>query len=629
MGNRTQANSPMRRQIGWGLLAAAGVGLAATWLTVARGLPFGADSKYHLYRLVESHYLNQHGLIFSRWSPYLGFGYGFPMFNFHPRLLFYLAELFLLAGLGPIQALQVSLGVVIIAGALGTYFWVEDLFGPGPGLVAATAFLFSPYVMYTLLVRAGFPEILALAWMPWGLWALFRYVTRRSLVYGLAAAAILAAILLSHLFSAYLFIATSLLYVTGLGLTSFSPQHKPDRLRLLSLLGLSWPLGLGLGLAAFFWLPAMGEANLIQIKRLLTLGDPGAGQGLVPLWQVFVGPVLPKASTPGTAASPRLSWFAIGLGLVGAVSGWVALRSRALKLTLLVGSVVILLAVFMLTPASRWLWSTLPLLHLIHFPIRFLGVASLWLALLAGAGAGSLLALLPAGETLDRRRMPGIWRGLTAVVLVAGLSLALALYAVDWPAVTYHPPNVTNDLAVAMRFERESGAMGFMARSEYLPKTVAKHPPAESGPGVGQGRLVVESLPVGARLVTAQYDLLDYSITIDSPQPFQAIVNTFYFPGWWAEINGQRVPIIPTEPYGLISLNVPAGQQHIEVGFGSTPIRDGATGLSLVSALCLAALLAKAATASLLNRGRLPWIAGARRPLPLLCAGWISKGGER
>lgn len=215
------------------------------------------------------------------------------------------------------------------------------------------------------------------------------------------------------------------------------------------------------------------------------------------------------------------------------------------------------------------------------------------------------------------------------VLLVAGLSLALALYAVDWPAVTYHAPNVTNDLAVAMRFERESGAMGFMARSEYLPKTVLECPPAQSGPGIDQDRLAPESLPEGARLMAAQYDLLDYSITVDSPQPFQAIVNTFYFPGWWAEINGQRVPIIPTEPYGLISLNVPAGQQHIKVGFGSTPIRDGATGLSLVSAICLAALLVKVTIPSVVNSWRLSWIARTKRPSPLIFAGWISKGGEK
>jgi hypothetical protein len=75
---------------------------------------------------------------------------------------------------------------------------VRDLFGPGPGVVAATAYVFSPYVMYTLINRASFSEMVALAWMPWGVLALRRYALERRLACAIGNALIVATLLLSH-----------------------------------------------------------------------------------------------------------------------------------------------------------------------------------------------------------------------------------------------------------------------------------------------------------------------------------------------------------------------------------------------------------------------------------------------
>ncbi len=104
-------------------------------------------------------------------------------------------------------------------------------------------------------------------------------------------------------------------------------------------------------------------------------------------------------------------------------------------------------------------------------------------------------------------------------------------------------------------------------------------------------RLDVGSLPAGVQVLQAEYAWLRYRLTLDSPQPFQAVFRTYTFPGWAATVGGYPVPITPTTPYGLISLPVPAGRQQVEVAFGSTPARTLAAGLSLASALGLAALL--------------------------------------
>jgi len=560
----------------WGLLATTGMGLLAIGLTVARGLPYGHDSALHLYRLVERDCVIRQGFLFSRWSPFLSYGYGSPLFNYYPSLLYYLAEPFMLAGLGPLAALRATMGLALVGGALGVYLWVRGLFGVGAGVVAAAASTFSPYVMYTLVNRASFPEILAMAWMGWGLWAMRRHAAGHGLTYGAAAAVVVAAALFSHLFSAYLFVVTLLLYALALNLTMAEAGH-----RMTGMLHLGWPIILGLGLAAFFWLPAMWEKNLVQVEQMLRIADPATGQGLGSPLTVFAGPTLPDATIPVAVVPPRLSPLAASLALIGVLSSVSALRSRMLRTHVLIGVVVVAAAVFMHIPISCWLWQALPMLRLAQFPFRLLSAASLWLALLAGAGGGALLAALPA-----------TWPRLVGSGLAIGLSLVLTLYALGWPAIAIHSPDLPAGLADALQFERQTETMGLQTGDEYRIQTVRERPLPESGPGLDEPRLDAASLPEGARVMDARYDWLEYTVTVESPQPFQAVFRTFHFAGWKATVNGQPTPIRPVGPYGLIGLDVPAGRQRIEVRFGSTPVRDVAAGLTLASATGLLGLLA-------------------------------------
>lgn len=572
------------KRIDYGLIAAASVGLLAAWLTLRHGLPYGHDSAAHLYHLVERDHLIRQGLLFSRWSPYLSYGYGSPLYSYHASLVHYLAEPFVLIGFGPMLALRLLLGIALVSAAAGTYCWARDLMGSGPAVVAAAAFTFSPYFMFTLINRASFSEVGALALIPWSLWAFRRHALRRGRAYGVVGALTIAATLLSHLFSAYLSVTVLLLYAIALALTLKNTRPKPALVR-----HLLWPILLGLGLSAVFWLPAMAERHLIQVERVLLIADPAAGQELGPIWKLFTGPVLPDASMTAAVLPPVLSPVAAVLALLGLISLRSLRRDPELRVHLALGGLVVGASAFMHSPASRWLWQHLPLLRLGLFPFRFLTVGSLWLALLAGAGAAALLALVPAGDAGDQQKA-GTQSWAIQTGLVAGLSLSLLLYTLGWPTIAVHSPDLPTGLEDALRFERQSGAIGLQAAGEYQPKTVRQHPPPESGPWPGEPRLDPESLPEDAQVIDAHYGPLRYTLTIDSQLPFQAIFRTFYFPGWQATVQGRPAALTPTDPYGLISLPVPAGRQEIELRFSSTAVRTGAALLSLLSALLTVAL---------------------------------------
>jgi hypothetical protein len=58
-------------------------------------------------------------------------------------------------------------------------------------------------------------------------------------------------------------------------------------------------------------------------------------------------------------------------------------------------------------------------------------------------------------------------------------------------------------------------------------------------------------------------------------------------------VDGQPVPITPSDPHGLIEFPVPAGTHEVRVEFGSTPPRDVGTIISVVALIVLAWLIVR------------------------------------
>jgi hypothetical protein len=178
------------------------------------------------------------------------------------------------------------------------------------------------------------------------------------------------------------------------------------------------------------------------------------------------------------------------------------------------------------------------------------------------------------------------------VLVVETLIIAFSL---PWLYPRYCPTVKEPSIARLATLERSLGVIGATSAGEYLPIWV-KEVPSESSmeamyrSGDPIERLAPSSLPEGTVVKSAEYGLTSADVLIDSPQPFQAVFNTFYFPGWRVYVDGRRVPIVPTEPHGLISFEVPAGKSNLQVRFQDTPLRLAAKALSALSALVVLTL---------------------------------------
>jgi hypothetical protein len=568
--------SPARGLRAWApWLGAGSIGLAAAQPLFAGLLPRGADILLHYYRIAALSEMLGQGFLYSRWSPFLAGGYGYPILLYYAPLAHYLGAGFhaLGAGIGP--ATLLVFGLTLLLAATGTFAWARERLGDAGGLGAAAAYAFAPYVLLDVMARSALAEVLALAIVPWVFWALTRLQREGRPIHGLLAALSYAGLALSHNITALVFSPLLALWALLGALQAGRERWLRDTLRAAAV------LALGLGLSAFFWLPAFVERDLSQLDRALSAAYDFRA-AFLPLSGLIALPVRFDFRLVNDTAPLGLSALSALLGVIGLAglarrarrdqeqrASW-ALWAAFLGAGTLIGALMTL-------DISTPLWEAIPLLRFVLYPSRFLGMASLFLALLAGAGV-SVLANLGAGMLKRARRSPGLGEAVVTALLVA----ATMVYGFGWQYArrfATDPPAGRADIAAA---ERRLGIVGTTSIGEYLPRSVDALPAADAPTLTARALTPMSPEPAGGWRATRS-TLFSYEASYDSGNPFAAIFPQFDFPGWIAEIDDRPLVITPTRPEGLIQVALPAGVHRLRVAFGSTPIRDLADGITLAS----------------------------------------------
>jgi hypothetical protein len=554
------------------------------------GLPVTSDGLLQPYRLVELDAALQAQYWYPRWAPNFWLGNGYPFFNFYAPASFYLAEVFHLLGASFETAMRllVILSTLVAAGA--AYALGRDLYGSLGGLVVSAVYVHTPHMLTEIYRRGDYPQLLALGLLPLVLWSNWRWAQAGERRWLLISALSLAALLLSHSVTAMLFApvyALWLLLLLWLGRGAlWSSLWRIVTANLL-----------GMGLSLFFWLPAIAERPLVQTHRLLT--------GHFDFRSHFLSVAELLAASPWP--DPRILNEPVGFGLgqapvALAAAGllallWAIWRKRG-GIALVAGAwalATVLVSILMTLPLSAPLYNSSDFLALTQFPWRWLGIAGLGLAVLAGAAV-----------TLIPPRWP-VWAQGGIVAALLGIIL-VAIWPETYPVTPFDRyTNLT--VADITRFELERGPMGTSSASEFLPRWV-KTAPGRS-PMVDEllaGRMVTKPdlgpLPPGVRVSVLNHTPTQDEAMVDAPQGFGMLFRTLYFPGWRAWIDGEPVEIIPYETYGYISFPVPAGQHRVLVRFEDTPVRWLSQWASLAALLALAGLLAVAGRlAGLFNFG--------------------------
>lgn len=602
------------------------------------------DARHDVYFIFEYTRSLADGDWLARWSPDFSWGYGYPFFLIYGPLTSFLgAVLVHFFDFGYTQAVEALFAGAIVASGLGMYGYVRSWLGRNAGLVAAVAYVFIPYRLVEVYVRASLAEYVALMWLPLILWSVRAAFQATRLERGtpsrrwpwlplVATALTYGGLMITSNLVALVFTPLLALYSLVLLLNRVNEEQPLRELSKESFFPLianairasalpAVGLVLGLLLSAFFWIPALVEGQLVNQEQWYggyynpelhfvyphQLFEPGWGFGI---------------SQPGPDDVPRgaLS-FQLGAAPVAlAAMALLGLRRLSADRRREVGLLWLwlLLAVFLMLPLSRWAWQHVGFVSFAQFPWRWLMMAALPLAVLAGGSA-----LLSGRESEVKEEAQPL--NLTTVLLALLLLLSSYPY-LRAEVILPTPQQGPVSLAALMRFQQSSdemtGAPKWVdlsqrpmwsdmaelyvqadnpplrpdATKEEIKEAIARQIAAVTSKVDYRQVPQTETLAVWSLALGAAYEKL-WVVAADDQQ--RLVFNIAWFPGWRAyRLAGEDGPIVeelPVEreegPLARVVVRPRAGTHVVLLRFEDTPIRVTAKRVTLVGVALLAAVL--------------------------------------
>jgi hypothetical protein len=529
--------------------------LLATGVFFVRGNSCGHDFDFHLLSWMEVARAWHAGLLYPHWVQDANYGAG------EPRLIFYPPASWLLGGLlGAVtswHAAPVLFVLLALLAAGSSMYLLAREWAPAPAAtLAACLYVANPYAMFVAYERTAFGELLASAWLP--LMVLFALRRRSSIaLLGLS----VAALWLTN--SPAAVVGSYLLALLAVGM--WIAERRP------------WPalraaggMALGLGLAAFYIVPAAFEQRWVQIDRAIIPGIRVEDSFLfMHTADAFHNQVLRTAS-----------WILV-LEFVGTcAAAYLAWKKRAGGGARVVLTATLPVILLLQLPISDVLWRHAPHLKFLQFPWRWLMALSV---------AGCVLAGMAA--TFRRARWPALAAGAMIIAMAIG------------GGVLFFQPCDDEDAVVAQvaLFRLGSGTEG---TDEYTPvaadnASIQQHLPlvrvlrgaqddtVDSTVGDNPEWKAGDAGTIAARVDAKRWNGEHWVAGLVSPESGYAVLRLMDYPSWRVTVDGQPVVGRPVRDDGLMAVPVKAGSHAIEVQWTAT--RDVIAGRE-VSAIALLAL---------------------------------------
>lgn len=488
-----------------------------------------------------------------RWVPDMGFGNGYPLFNFYGVPPYYLGALlsFVIGYVGAAKALFI---LPLMLGGFTMYILGKELFGKIAGLVAAILYIFAPYRALDIYVRGDVAESFAIALIPLIFYFYLRLISNRSLRNLIGGSISLGLFLTTHNVMSLIFMPVLILWILY---WLWRKKFNGWKAVFISLI-------LGFGLSAFFILPAFFEKNLVQVESLKTSTFDFRAH-YTTLYQLFFdrfwgyGPSVWEAND---GLSFQIGWPHWWLTIVSIPVAFIlSLRKKKQEIVILLIFLLFLffLSVFMTHNKSSFIWEKIEIIQFAQFPWRFLSITIFAASVLGG---GLVFMLRPSYQYL------ALW-----VVLSLTMLLNLPFFAVD----KYYQITDQEKLS-GYELEKQQYA-GIL---DYLPKTATE--PKEAAPQdpiVLSGKAEVENFDKRSNAFTFKVRVQE-NTSIEIP--------VFDFPVWKIKIDDQEFTHSRTEYMGRIKINLPKGNYLVKGYFTNTPIRSFANLITVISVALLLAI---------------------------------------
>jgi hypothetical protein len=562
------------------------------------------DARHSVYFLFEFNKSIQDGILWPRWGPDWAFGYGYPFWNIYGPLAYFVGEGVLRLGFDTVDATKIVFALSVLGSAAAMYLFVRRLLGQPAGLIAALVYVYMPYRLFDLYVRADLAESFSFVFIPLVWWGFFELVDRPRLNALIGAGLAYAGLVLTSNAGLLLITPPLGIFVALMLLLRLKDEGgRPgtgwgERLKQLVRWGIppASGLALGIGLSAIFVLPLLAEFNYVRVDQW-TGGRFAFGRDFVYFFQLFSPQWGFGASIPGP--DDQVS-YQLGLAPVVllALSFFAVPRvaePNTRRLLRFCQGMALVVA-FLMTPASEWVWRAISLSTFAQFPWR-LGVLSVTsMAVVAGS-----LGREVGGWKLE----VGSWKLEVGIVSLAAL---IILGSYPYLRAEVRDPKPTEgpvSLAALFRYQQSSDDMtGSTAWTRRIPGWSVLAGQVANGGSIDT-KVNYAAIPAGDVLGvhSVEMDTVHELVWVYAADDRQSVTFlTPYYPGWTATVYedkgqaagdlkarvGQPVatPILQTTPYeGWIVVPVPKGEHFLEVRFEDTPVRVAGRWISLAALL--------------------------------------------
>jgi hypothetical protein len=497
-----------------------------------------------------------------RWVSALGYGYGYPIFNFYAPFAYYVGGIFNTI-VDSLIATKIMMIVGILLSGLSMYLLVKSMFGVRAAYLSGILYLFAPYHAVDIYVRGDVAEFYATAFIPLVFFSMLRLTKQVNGINFLFASISYSLLILSHNLTAMMVTPFLILFVISLSILK-----KSGKIHLLSILFSS--LLLGIGVAAFYILPVFAEMKYTNVLSVIGGGSHFADHFICP-YQLWSSPWGYLGSVKGCSDGMlfQLGKIHIVLSAAAILSFSIVLwreKKKKLDQLFIVGfsGIGLLLSIFLTLRISEFIWQNIPFMSFFQFPWRFLIMATFFSSLLGGS------VLWFMNKKVSTKKAP----------IMSMLTVILILLTAIYYGKYFHPQSFkdvtvddyTNELMLKYTTSKIS--------DEYMPRGFIKPHSKDE-------------------IVTTQFDLtqgtgstflsLDKTqrkiITIQSKDENKLLAKIAPFPSWKAFIDGENVALESTSKGYL--LVIPPGNHTVEFKFISTSSQLLGNTISLASILIL------------------------------------------
>jgi hypothetical protein len=555
------------------------------------GCSCGHDFDFHIVSWMEAARQFTQGTLHPHWAYTPAWNAGEPRFVFYPPLSWTIG-----ATLGLIFPWTwtpiLFTWLALTAAGLAAYYLARDFTTPTAALLAAILYTVNPYILFTAYERTAYAELLAAAWIPLLLHAILRKqvtIPRIAIPIALlwltnAPAAVMSCYALALLTVFRLFESsikvrafhshspvppkTVISTEAAHGLivsraveksASLSPKHTspgvtntssqtPLRIALISIAGTA----LGLGLAAFYILPAAHERRYVQIAMAIIptmriqdnflfhhTSDIFHDQVLHTVSLIAI--ILIATTALLLTTLQRTKNARVPHPSQSHREGWDKQPSTGPILNSL--TILTITITLFLTPLTAFIWTHAPELAFLQFPWRLLAILAAVLCLAAA------MAITP----LKIKSIPST---ILAIAIAATLT---------YPAYrSFHQPCDPED-TVAARVALFHSNQGTDPTDEYTPTTADNDSLAKADPPYW-----LSPDPSAKAPANTPSGPTPTHLTLNAPTSEDLILNLRDYPAWQIALNGTPIATRIQRDDGLITIPLSAGPSTIDITYTQT-----------------------------------------------------------